>query len=378
MRRALQILGALALATALWLPAVRLLFPTSRADAARGLTDRQLHLWTDPAAREAGAARMRRRNPEWDLMARSFLVWALANVALADPARKATALEVTDRVIDETLEREAKHGIHHYLMSYSRAGAFVVEPQASQFNDGEIALMLAARRTVEDKPEYHAPLTARVARMAERMEKSPVLSAESYPDECWSFCNSVALAAMRLADRLDGGDHSDLARRWIAVAKEKLLDKASGLLVSSYKVDGAHLDGPEGSSIWLVANMLLVVDEAFARDQYARARKELGRTVLGFGFAREWPTSWPGGKDVDSGPLVPVLEASPGASGMALVGAASFGDDGYLHALMRTLSLAAFPTRDTSGLRYEASNPVGDAVMLYALVQGPLWERARR
>ena len=38
--------------------------------------------------------------------------------------------------------------------------------------------------------------------------------------------------------------------------------------------------------------------------------------------------------------------------------------------------LAAFPTQgDDGGLAYAASNPVGDAVVLYALTLGPLWQR---
>jgi len=41
--------------------------------------------------------------------------------------------------------------------------------------------------------------------------------------------------------------------------------------------------------------------------------------------------------DVDSGPVIPVLNISPGASGMAFIGAGSFGDDKYLAALAVTL-----------------------------------------
>jgi hypothetical protein len=66
----------------------------------------------------------------------------------------------------------------------------------------------------------------------------------------------VALAAFKVADRLDGTDHSALCQTWIAIAKEKLVHKATGLLVSSYQVDGTPLDGPEGSTIWMVVHYL--------------------------------------------------------------------------------------------------------------------------
>ena len=90
--------------------------------------------------------------------------------------------------------------------------------------------------------------------MTERMQSSPVLSAESYPDECWMFCNSIALAAIRISDVLDGQDHSALIKQWIRIAKSKLTDDQTGLLLSSYSVAGDPRDGPEGSSIWMATH----------------------------------------------------------------------------------------------------------------------------
>jgi hypothetical protein len=102
------------------------------------------------------------------------------------------------------------------------------------------------------------------------------------------------------------------------------------LLVSSYSFGGVPQDGPEGSSIWMVAHNLLIVDRPFAEDQYRRAKTELAANVLGFGYAREWPKTWEGPMDVDSGPIVPALGISPGSSGLALIGASMFGDRAYL------------------------------------------------
>ena len=69
---------------------------------------------------------------------------------------------------------------------------------------------------------------------------------------------------------------------------------------------------------------------------------------------------------------------SPSSSGLALVAAASFEDDRFLTALLRSLEFAAFPVRDETGLRYAASSQLGDAVLLYALTAGPLWEEVKR
>jgi hypothetical protein len=126
-----------------------------------------------------------------------------------------------------------------------------------------------------------------------------------------------------------------------------------------------------------VANCLQILDAAFARDQYQRARKELGTTTLGFGYAHEWPKSWDGPADIDSGPIIPVLDISAGSSGMAFIGASAFGDETFLRSLAATLDFAAFPKRKSGALKYCASNQVGDAALLYAATLGPLWAKVK-
>jgi hypothetical protein len=321
---------------------------------------------------------MRRSNAEWDFMARTYLVMALANIGLRDAAYRPRCLDAMDRIIAETLRLEKQHGKFYFLMDYARNGSFVRSGDRSLFQDGEIAMMLAARRYLEERDDYRQPLAERVTAMAGYMEKSPVLCGESYPNECWMFCNTVALAVMRMADGLDHTDHSDLIRRWIAEARRKLTDPATGMLISSFSADGDAYDGPEGSSIWMVAHCLQVVDPAFAADQYNRARAALGQSILGFGYAREWPASWQGEMDVDSGPVIPVLQISAGSSGLAILGAASFGDTDFLQRLLTSLEYGGFPVRRGGKLRYCAANTVGDAVVLYALVQGPLWADVAR
>lgn len=377
-------LGLLAMivASVIWLPCVHFFFrkPVTEFRAASGISPmaaalaaRHLKLWTDPALRQVELRRMRGSNAEWDFMGRSFLVWSLANVGLRDPAQKAVCLATMDRIIDETLAVEREQGMYHFLMGYARTSPYVVQPARSLFVDGEIALMLAARRALEEKEDYKPLLAERVNLIADGLAEHRVL--ESYPNECWMFDHAVALAALRLADGLDGTDHSAVIRDWLEFAKQHLLHRETGLLVSSFTTDGTPLDGPEGSSIWLVAHCLQVLDPEFARDQYDRARRELAQNHCGFGSAREWPVSWHGPADVDSGPIIPGLNISAGSSGLALVGAAAFGDDAYLVSLVATLDFAAFPEQRAGELKYCASNQVGDAVMLYAAVLGPLWEK---
>jgi hypothetical protein len=383
-RRRLLRLGALGAAGSVWLPDLHRVCTPRDAEAATPgavaphamrLFVRQERRWRDPSlwARDFGA--MRRTCAEWDLMARTFTVLAAVNMALRDPGLAPRARALVDGILDDTRDAEGRHGFAHFLLPYGHRGGWREAPASSVFVDGEVALMLAARRTLGDTPTLREALAARLDRFVPRMRASPLRSAESYPDECWTFCNTVALAATRLADALDGSSHADLRAAWCALARRRLVDPATGMLVSSYTLDGRVGDGPEASSLFMAAHDLLVVDPALARDQYRRARRAFGRTVLGFGYAREWPDAT-GRDDVDSGPTVPGVGANAGASGLAVLGAAAFGDRVYLRALLASLHLAAFPTRgDDGGLAYAASNPVGDAVVLYALTLGPLWQR---
>lgn len=351
----------LVLAAAVWLPNLHHFYDPDLARTRRALLDKQLAA-SDPTA-------MRAVNPEWDFMRRTFVVLALANRALEAPAERATLLASIDATIESTIRLESERGARHFLMAYADRAPFVDPEARSVFVDGEILMMMAARDLVA--PKYRD--RARAATIEAAMRRSPSLSAESYPDECWTFCNTTALAALAMFDRASGDDHAELRAAWVAHAKAHLVDPRTGILVSSYTRDGRTLDGPEGSSIWMVAHNLLVVDEAFARDQYARARRELGASLFGFGWAREWPNGTAARPDVDSGPVVPLLDASAGSSGLALLGARAFEDAAFERSLFASLELAGFPDEG----RYRASNDVGDAVILYTLSFGPLWRRVR-
>ena len=387
MKRALRAILSLIVATAIWLPCLHVFFRPDMgafrstegvAPEAQALAAAQMDLWMNPGLRAREIERMRKSNAEWDFMARTFFVLSLANMGFRDPGGKELYLEIMDRIIDETIQLEQEHGVYYFRMDYARAGSFVSEQGRSLFLDGEIALMIAVRRLLEENEVYRPMLSERVSTMVEYMQESPVLSGESYPDECWMFCNTIALAAVRIADVLDGTDHSAFLKQWLDVAKGKLVDERTGLLISSFSFEGIPYDGPEGSSIWMVAHCLQVVDKPFATDQYRRAKLELAANVLGFGYAREWPVTWRGPVDIDSGPIVPALDISAGSSGQALIAACAFGDDAYLSSLLTSLNFGGFPVTENGRLRYCAGNQLGDAVVLYSMVLGPVWEEVER
>ena len=111
------------------------------------------------------------------------------------------------------------------------------------------------------------------------------------------------------------------------------------------------------------------------RVEIAKLHRELGATTLGFSYAREWPDSWPGPADIDSGPIIPGFKISAGSSGMAFIGASAFGDAPFLAMLNSTIDFSGFPSRKQGGLKYCASNQVGDAALLYAATLGPVLQK---
>ncbi|TET35020.1 MAG: hypothetical protein E3J72_12865 [Planctomycetota bacterium] len=383
MKRVLVGIGSLILGAVIWLPCLHIFFTPSRAACfpekgippeAEELVARAVHLWTDSDALKSETLRQRGSNAEWDFMARTFTVLSFLNVCAAEPSREAALLPLVDRIIEDTLEKEKSNSHYYFLMDYARDAPYIVQPMSSLFVDGEIALMLYARRLLKDDSTRWKTLSRnRVDFIVARLTDRPLPFAESYPDECWMFDHSLAMAALAISDHVDGTGYSELASSWLKTAKAKLVDNTTGLLVSEFTLDGEHLDGPEGSTVWVAASMLSLVDEDFALDQYRRAAKELGRSIMGFGYAREWPASWKGAEDIDSGAMIG--SASPASSALRLIAARTFGDETAFRRTVASLHYAAYPRVEDGRRRYLASNQVGDAAVLYGWVTGPLWKK---
>jgi len=385
----LLLAGALFLAALIWMACLHLFFkPDINAYLcgtqkgipvmARKIAARHLRLWEKPDEKNDDIQKMRAINGEWDFMGRTFLVLSLANMALRETEKNEYYIKIIDRIIADTLRVEHEKGMYYFLLPYARANKFITKPPHSIFIDGEIALMLASRRLVKENIHYKQMMTARINQMVKQMKESPILAAESYPDECWLFCNSIAIATIKIGEVLDSNGNGKFIKDWLKVTKKHLVDRKTGLLCSSYSVDGYIQQGPEGSSIWLAAHCLQLVDKSFAADQYKRAKKELACSILGFGYAKEWPASYVGPEDVDSGPVIPLIGASAGSSGLAFLGAGAFNDREYFQKLLTSLNYGGFPTEKNGCLSYQASNQVGDSVLLYSMVAGPLWEKVNQ
>ncbi|MFO0662849.1 MAG: hypothetical protein U0174_02805 [Polyangiaceae bacterium] len=362
--------GALVAAMALCLPLLRFLFDPGEHERA-ALRTHEARVVTDAASESRSVDSIRRVNPEWDLMRRMYLALALTDAAMAHPEDRDKYVGAVDKIARDLVAATASDDPYVFLLPYAKASPWQATGR-SLFVDGEVAVVLEARLLLSPSRDLEAPLAKHISAIEHAMNESPTASGESYPGEAWTFCNTTALLALRMHDVRVHTDHEALARKWIAFARARLVDQKTGLLGSRYRYATGYVDeGPEGSSIFMSAHNLKVWDEAFARDQYERARALLTFDVLGFGLAREWPSG--SRPDIDSGPIVPLLGASPASSGMALLGATTFGDADLAKRLRRSLNLAAIPRTPRDGeLSFAAAGPMGNAVVLLALGDGAL------
>ena len=331
--------------------------------------------WEDPTRRAASIRALRSGNPEFDLMRRTFLALSASERALSHPDEADRWLALVDSLIATTEADLAAGGHRHFLLGYADAKPWVDPTERSLFVDGELALMLGARRMVRDDPEVAAAHRARVADVVRAFEASPAGLPESYPDEAWLFCVTHALVAVRLADLLDGTDHDALVTAFTDQARRDLTH-GSGLLGSEFRTDRSMLDGPEGSSLWAVATNLRLLDEELADEQYAGAVEALSHEWLGLGWASEWGPGWRGAVDIDSGPIIPLLDASPSSSGFALMASRAFGDERRHRRLVRALAVPDLVLWVWPALAESPEWAMGQAVLLRGLMIGPLWEAA--
>jgi len=97
-------------------------------------------------------------------------------------------------------------------------------------------------------------------------------------------------------------------------------------------------------------------------------RRELGDSLLGFGFVREYPRHMAGQGDIDSGPVLFGYGVSP--TGFALEDARMYGDRAYFRKLYATAHLFGAPTVSRKRVNFTTGGPLGNA-LLFAMLTAP-------
>lgn len=127
---------------------------------------------------------------------------------------------------------------------------------------------------------------------------------ESYRQASWPADAFVAVASLKLHDRLFDKKYDSSIQNWILKVKAHL-DPYTQLVPHAFDyTSGKISEGARGSSVSLILLFLSEIDTAFAKQQFENYKKCFLINHLGLLSIREYPVGKEGSGDVDSGPVI--------------------------------------------------------------------------
>lgn len=304
---------------------------------------------------------------QWAIYSCSFYCAALANIVRIYPEQKSLCLERMEALIGIVNTKELR--AYDTMNFHEDAMASLDGPKSHMTYLSILAWMITMYRLSGGNDRFDAILHACCEALHRRMTKRNDLSLPSFSNGIVFLPDMlVTIVALHNYSLLFDGRYSDTVERWIDRAKHEWIDPNTGLLLAKRCVrkPGANV---RGSYAALSCYYLSLVDEGFAREQYAIMKKHLwletefrGVPVNGI---REYRTHAPSlSFDPDAGPIVCGLSAS--GTAWALGCAARFGDDRTRESILRMAELAGSTVRskDTCHYRLGEVALVGEAVLL--------------
>jgi hypothetical protein len=231
--------------------------------------------------------------------------------------------------------------------------------------------VLALQPTEARDPAEVSRFQAASAAIASAFSESGTPFLAAYPGRAWPVDSSVAVASLRLHDRLFGQRYGPVIDAWLSQVQSRL-DPATGLVPHQVDASGNQLSGARATSQSMLQRFLAEIEPGFARDQYQRFRSLFVAHPLLLGPAvREYPRGTDGPGDVDSGPLV--LGVSLSATVVTLGAARVQRDDTLAAALHHEGELVGVPVNGFDTKRYAfGAVPVADAFLVWSATARPV------
>lgn len=352
-RWALRIVG-IAVTLACVLATSRFLWPQPGVDAQPGSTERQLSFLRS-ALDDGADITAQGQFPEGHFFLNALYGIAWVQAAHGDPRLRASALRESRWALDR-LESETGRAVFSPAL---RPAYGIFWAGWSNWLRGAI-LTLDATDSAEVR--RFSELSAEIALA---FEASPTPFLQAYRGQAWPVDSTVAVASLRLHDRVLGARFGAVTDRWLTAVRAHL-DPATGLLPHEVTPDGTQLDGARATSQAVIQRFLPEIDTAFAAEQYGRYRERFLAYPGGFGPAlREFPHGTDGVGDVDSGPLVAGISLS--ATVVGLGAARVHGDRELAAALGAEGELLGMPVNLPGSKRYAfGAVPIGDAFVVWS------------
>ncbi|MFG1991799.1 hypothetical protein ACGFJ7_17670 [Actinoplanes sp. NPDC048988] len=341
MARVVRLLVAVLISAFALLGAVRLVAPADGASGVRKQLAFLKHELQSGAAEEA-----QRQFPEG-----YFFLYALYGLTAVDLNEVGEARWALGRLESEAGrapfggDMALQYGVFYRGWTNWLRGGIL----SRQRDDGEL------RRFEEDS-----------AAIAAAFDASPTPFLASYPGRAWPVDSTVAVASLRLHDKLLTPAYDTTVIRWVANVRARL-DPATGLMPHTADADtGEPTSGAQGTSQSIMQRFLPEIDPEFARQQYGLFRTGFLAAPLGLGpTVREHPNGTDGPPNVDSGPLV--LGVSLSATVVTIGAAKVQGDESLADGLATFGEVAGLPVSTPWTKRYAlGAAPIGDAFLAWS------------
>ena len=354
---------------------------TAHVDALASSVARWTGTELAPSTFATGSSRF---DGEWLFGTYMMAAMGFGQVALAtDPhdragaARRGESIARMEQCLDAMLSPPARV-FDRDAWSFDALASVDAPPGSSQ-DRGHVAylgyagLALGLHRLVAGAlTRFDARQEAIVAALARRFEASPTGLVETYPNETYPVDNAAALGALALHAKATHTAPSPGLARGLEAIRVHAIQLDSGLLAQAVDSSTASPRDPgRGSGTALAAYFFAFSDHAMSASLYRAVRRELFRTVIGFGAVLEHPPSCEacaGRVDIDSGPVVAGFGVS--STGFA-IGASRANDDRDAFAsLYATAHLFGAPFDEAGTRTFATGGPLGDAI-LFAMLTAP-------
>ena len=297
----------------------------------------------------------------------------------ADPksaARRETSIANMERCLDAMLSPAAR-AFDRDAWSFDALESTKADPGSAR-DRGHVAylgyagLALGLHRLVAPGSRFDAVDDAIVAALARRFAASPSGFVETYPGETYPVDNTAALGALALHARATHAATPVGLVRGLEAVRIHGIHEESGLLAQAVDSGTGNARDPgRGSGTALAAYFLAFSDRALSASLYRATRRELFRTVIGFGAILEHPSSCEtcaGRVDIDSGPVFAGFGVS--ATGFAIGASRANDDHDAFGSLYATAHLFGAPFDERETRTFATGGPLGDAI-LFAMLTAP-------
>ncbi|MCH5220838.1 MAG: hypothetical protein J1F05_00695 [Muribaculaceae bacterium] len=266
---------------------------------------------------------------EWAIYSCSMLSKSLQNTAYCHNFySNSPTEEIIDSLIKIVLSPELK------LYDIVRWGEDPLESLDSDNSHisylSHLAWMIGNYKSIVGKSKYDNLYDSICETMNRRILASEDMNLPTYPNEPIYIPDMlVAIVALH-----DNGNYHNTVNEWLSRAKNKWIDSETGLL-KSYLENDAPI---KGSYSALNCYLLTLIDEDFAREQYALLKKQFYRGGL-FSGIKEYTSRSPIIEtDVDAGIIL--FGLSPSATAFVIGPATFFNDNKTRNAILRTAEIA--------------------------------------